>query len=188
MLVVDGGQVGGHFGALFEMLKAEVQWASHEELLASAVEEAAICKAALQALARLPPQQLHTPPAALPGCRLQVNDSSAIISRLAAEIEAAGGSISSSGGGSQEAGGGGVLAGLFGGKKGKGGKAQPSSGTSPTLAPASLAEEEKWRRWVDDWFVKVCRGEAEWQVGSFWEAAGRGNGYVCCKSCSRHAP
>lgn len=88
----------------------------------------------------------------------QVNDSSAIISRLAAEAEAArrqggggGGSASASGSSSKKAG---FLSSLFGGGSGGSeGAARPSSGGAQ--AGESVAEEEKWRRWVDDWFVKV---------------------------------
>lgn len=88
--------------------------------------------------------------------RPQVNDSSAIISRLAAEIDAGALKRSGSGKGSskEEGEGGGFLATLFGGG-GKGGRQQAAVKVSNSLAPASPAEEEKWRRWVDDWFVKV---------------------------------
>ncbi|KAL4420807.1 hypothetical protein ABPG75_010463 [Micractinium tetrahymenae] len=86
----------------------------------------------------------------------QVNDSSAIISRLAAEIEArqrqGGGGSSGAAEGSSSGKKGGFLSSLFGG--GGGG----SSGGSISMggpAAESVAEEEKWRRWVDDWFVKV---------------------------------
>ncbi|KAI7838862.1 hypothetical protein COHA_007363 [Chlorella ohadii] len=87
----------------------------------------------------------------------QVNDSSAIISRLAAEIDAgalSGGSSKGSKASSKDEGeSGGFLAALFGSSKPK---QQQAGGRAPSaLAPASAAEEEKWRRWVDDWFVKV---------------------------------
>lgn len=96
----------------------------------------------------------------------QVNDSSAIISRLAAEVEAAGrqggsGRSSSSNGGSggKKAG---FLSGLFGsGGSSSEGSARAASGSA--LGGESAAEEEKWRRWVDDWFVKV--GGPEGWVG-----------------------
>lgn len=90
----------------------------------------------------------------------QVNDSSAIISRLAAEIEA--GALSGSkskqqSGGKDEGESGGLLAALFGGSSKA--KQQAAGGRAAnSLAPASVAEEEKWRRWVDDWFVKVGDG------------------------------
>lgn len=83
-----------------------------------------------------------------------MNDSSLIISRLAAEVAAAGGG-KASGGGKSGGGGkaeGGLLASLFGGV----GKAAAAGGKGQgALGPASREEEEKWRRWVDDWFVKV---------------------------------
>ncbi|PSC71399.1 prostaglandin E synthase 2-like [Micractinium conductrix] len=87
----------------------------------------------------------------------QVNDSSAIISRLAAEIEASqdGGAGGSSRSGSSKGSGGGLLASLFGGGKAGGSTAGGTAGGAGGGAPESRAEEEKWRRWVDDWFVKV---------------------------------
>ncbi|KAL4857532.1 Prostaglandin E synthase 2 [Chlorella vulgaris] len=73
----------------------------------------------------------------------QVNDSSAIISRLAAEIDARGGSS-----------GGGKPASSSSSKRSWfGGGSKSSSAAAP--GPATVAEEEKWRRWVDDWFVRV---------------------------------
>lgn len=86
----------------------------------------------------------------------QVNDSSAIISRLAAEVEAArrqgaGGSSGVAGAGGSGKKAGGFLSGLFGGGDGGG----EGAGSAGSLAAESAAEEEKWRRWVDDWFVKV---------------------------------
>ena len=66
----------------------------------------------------------------------QVNDSSAIISRLAAEIEAGSGSGSSN-------------------KKKKYAAAWKSLISLAAGKKESSAEEEKWRRWVDDHLVKV---------------------------------
>lgn len=84
----------------------------------------------------------------------QVNDSSAIISRLAAEIDAGALSGSSKGSKSSSKDDGesvGFLAALFGSSS----KQQGGSKAASAAAPASPADEEKWRRWVDDWFVKV---------------------------------
>lgn len=67
----------------------------------------------------------------------QVNDSSAIISRLAAEIEA------DSGGGSNKK------------KKSAAAAAWKSLISSAAAKKENSAEEEKWRRWVDDHLVKV---------------------------------
>lgn len=89
----------------------------------------------------------------------QLNDSSAIISRLAAEVratQAAGGKQPSGSGGSGSSGAPakkGWLGGLFGG--GGGGSAGGGGGAP---MPATAAEEEMWRRWVDDWLVKVRLG------------------------------
>eukprot|EP00887_Chlorella_sp_A99_P000269 scaffold13.g269.t1 len=75
----------------------------------------------------------------------QVNDSSAIVSRLEAELEASGraGRAASGVDASSSGGGGG---GWFGRRRG---------GAAPPPAGASRQEEEMWRRWVDDWFVRV---------------------------------
>lgn len=69
----------------------------------------------------------------------QVNDSSAIISRLAAEVESAGGS---------------------GGSGSKTKKSAAAAGWRALISSAAAKkkaaqEEEKWRRWVDDHLVKV---------------------------------
>ena len=82
----------------------------------------------------------------------QINDSSAIISRLEAELESAGkagssGRQDSSSGGSSSSSGG-----WFGfGKSAT--AATPAAAAAP--AGAGREEEEKWRRWVDSWFVRV---------------------------------
>jgi hypothetical protein len=91
---------------------------------------------------------------------VQVNDSSAIISRLAAEVEA-----TQRGGGGSGGKKGGLLASLFGSGSSSGSSGAASSVGGP--AAESVAEEEKWRRWVDDWFVKV-----RWRGGSRWRGVG----------------
>ena len=101
----------------------------------------------------------------------QVNDSSAIISRLAAEIEASqdGGAGGSSRSGSSKGSGGGLLASLFGGGKAGGSTAGGTAGGAGGGAPESRAEEEKWRRWVDDWFVKVGRHSCQGRRVGAWD-------------------
>jgi hypothetical protein len=91
-------------------------------------------------------------------CFLQLNDSSVIISRLSAEIEqqqkqqgAAQQQAASTGGS-----GGGLLSGLLGGGSSSRSKVQPVEQEKPCCtAEKNREEEEKWRRWVDSWFVKV---------------------------------
>lgn len=75
-----------------------------------------------------------------------VVDSSAIISRLAAELDAAGG-----------------------GKKAKTGRRAPAKPTA-----AALEEEAKWRRWVDDKFVKVVTAN----IYRNWDESWRTFGYL----------
>jgi microsomal prostaglandin-E synthase 2 len=86
----------------------------------------------------------------------QVNDSSVIISRLAAELEAAGGSKAGGSGSSGSSSGEskGWLSFL---SSGSGSSGKPGSGNSG--AAADRAVEEKWRRWVDEWFVRVSRAK-----------------------------
>lgn len=88
-------------------------------------------------------------------CWLQINDSSAIISRLNAEVaeqqrreqaaEAAAAAAAKPGG---------FLSGLFGGGSSSKGAAM-ENGPCPKCVAKRAADEVKWRRWVDDWFVKV---------------------------------
>ena len=68
-----------------------------------------------------------------------------------------GSSKGSSKGSKDEGESGGLLASLFGGSS-KAKQQQAGGRAANSLAPASIAEEEKWRRWVDDWFVKVGGG------------------------------
>ncbi|KAK9816538.1 hypothetical protein WJX72_001704 [[Myrmecia] bisecta] len=71
-----------------------------------------------------------------------VNDSSVIISRLAAELEA---QQSKPAAEAQQ-----PKRGWFGAST-----SQPPAATSPSSSAAGAEEEERWRRWVDDRFVRV---------------------------------
>ncbi len=97
----------------------------------------------------------------------QINDSSAIISRLNAEIAAAerrqqAGAAGSGGGGSS------WLGGVFGGGGKPAAAAGKEEGKGCCCAAKKREEEEQWRRWVDNRFVKVrCR----WQRRQRWSFA-----------------
>jgi hypothetical protein len=112
----------------------------------------------------------------------QLNDSSAIISRLAAEIEAGApsGARPHAGSSAPPPAGKGWLGGWLGGSKGGGGGGGSAAGVG-----ASQAEEEKWRRWVDDWFVRVraLGGGAACRVGLGCPADARLAGVQCSVDC-----
>lgn len=86
---------------------------------------------------------------------LQVNDSSAIISRLNAELTAQQQLAAREAGAAASSGNSGWLSVLFGSGGGSS-SSQGSNEEKPSCCAAKKREEEeKWRRWVDDWFVKV---------------------------------
>ncbi len=94
----------------------------------------------------------------------QINDSSVIISRLSAELEQQQqqqqrqeAAASSSGG---------WLSALFGSSSGSGSGSGSNSARQDGAEGAAKKreEEERWRRWVDDWFVKVCHKTWCWHV------------------------
>ena len=119
--------------------------------------------------------------------RAQINDSSAIISRLSAEIAAQRQqqqqqAQQKGGGGKKKQGG--FLSSLFGGGEEEAAAAKPCC-----CAAKKREEDEKWRRWVDDWFVKVGRGasaggRAAGQAGDGALAVTGALGLCCIVECS----